>query len=252
MEHRTYRTEGQKELWYDYYTPEECARLFWPVACRIFDQGQDGVDLASIKHPLFNDTGWPLVMLIGDVSHYPLTEDERRKDDGTVEELSEIFDRDELAPLWEILKEDGGEEVILCSADNYSKTPSDAPEAAVFPPQREFVWEPSNELDCILILPHYLFDRTARWGFIGMAEEKGILGGEPEFMARYIEKAGGIADLQRRFNNCVMSRYAERPYDLSCWRYVYKMVGWPFPFDDVDYPKEKKDGFWHKLSDYLK
>ena len=209
------------------FSPNETLREFIPLRDRIFDTSDDGIGRTSGR--IFDDPSWLRVIVRGaldgsDRSHPP------RKPGVTVEEWANDDPRDQLQPLFELLVEDGIGEVIhmspYVSGENI--------DAVGVRPTR-----PGNSLSIFdtratQLQERLLFDRTGRWGFYGSEEEFGLLGGEPEFMERYIERAGGMAFIREKADKYWQMVIDENGYEARLVLYYYELAGW-------DNPPRKRD-----------
>ena len=74
-----------------------------------------------------------------------------------------------------------------------------------------------------------IFDRTGKWGLYGSVEEFGLLGGEPEFMARYIERAGGFEFIREKADVYWQGEIEEDGFEASHVPHYYELAGWDNP-----------------------
>lgn len=241
--------EGQMEVRrvcgqrYCVYTPEETESRFIPLRDRIFRADTAYGCIEEGSPPIIRNPEWPRVIIRGslfgsDLSQppsYPSRVDpEVRKE--WLEDWRNDDPRDPLQPLFDILVEDGIDEIIHMSSMDGEKVVGRHDGVYVYPIDAVGTGVSRDEVETVLRDTHamedterLLFDRTGRWGFYASWEEIGILGGEPEFMARYVEKAGGM-DLIRKKADEHWQYVLDRDDFLAPFvPQIYKLAGWENP-----------------------
>jgi hypothetical protein len=211
-----------------FYTPEETQKLFVSLRDRIFDFSRNSIQRSAER--VFLNAAWTKVIIRGALLGSDRSEPpDPRIDD--VDEWAKDDPRDELQPLFDVLAEDGVKEIIHMSS--------------IDAPVRDYKGEVIYDIDAIgtsparkdvqLVLDHtnaawdvtrLLFDHSGQWGFYGSEEEFGLLGGEPEFMKRYIERAGGWDFVRNKAD-----RYWQMVVDLDAYEapmvsHYYALAGW--------------------------
>lgn len=198
-----------------------------PICClrdKIFDAEscRSGWDAEKI----FRDGIWPRVIVRGALfgsdrsnpPHYVRPEYEFYEEE--MKEWWEDDPRDELMPLVTVLQEDQTPEIIHMFP-NFGFD-GDAVGATV--DLRGVRCSPVGGPMTTVMPERLVFDRTGRWGMYASSEEFGLLGGEPDFMRRYVEKAGGwllIRAMADKYWQIVMNngddRWVENYYKLAGW-----------------------------------
>jgi hypothetical protein len=75
-----------------------------------------------------------------------------------------------------------------------------------------------------------MFSRHGNWGLFGDVDSISILGGEPTFIDRVIELAGGEDFLKAEFDNAWIDTYAISPPPNHDWTFAcYDCIGWSVP-----------------------
>lgn len=176
-----------------HYGHEEALSLFVPIRDKIFPFESDG--LPGDHRRTFRDDSWERVIIQGALQESERTELPPLGSDPERDILDWLEDdpRDELQPLFDILLEDGVDEIIQMSLA--TDGPFDAVGAL---PHRDSVRVTVVDYEACQLLDRLMFDRTGRWGFYGSSEAFGLLGGEPAFMERYIARAGGMDFIRRK------------------------------------------------------
>lgn len=109
------------------------------------------------------------------------------------------------------------------------------PEYWVCAPSVDSVWETywaSDDLAAWELTT--LLGRDATWGLVSTYEDLSLLGGTPEFMAVYLEKAGGLEFIQDRFRFDDLSRggwssFLRGNITQEVVDRYYAMLGWEPP-----------------------
>jgi hypothetical protein len=203
-----------------YFSPDETTRDFVPLRDRIFD-AEDGV--AESKERIFSDPSWTKVIIAGALFHSDRSG------------WSAHDPRDELNPLFEVLAEDGVEEIIHMSTFVFpsrkliSREICHLVDAVGTRPRREDVMIRDWDYHALGLVNRLLFDRSGRWGFYGSDEMFGLLGGSPEFMARYVAKAGGWAFIREKADWYWQSVLDYNSYEAPFVSHYYELAGWDNP-----------------------
>lgn len=207
------------------YTPAETAELFVPLRDRIFDMSGGGLDWNSQR--IFNDDSWVKVIIRGGVYQSDRSGPRRPYEVyETLEDWKLDDPRDELRPLFDLMIEDDIFETIIMTP--YVHDEGD--EAAVTRPTSAAVrgWL-SDLARSILIEERILFDQTGRWGMYGMDDMFGLLGGEQEFMERFIARSGGMAFIREKADYFWQSVIDHMKDEVKWVPHYYKLAGWDNP-----------------------
>lgn len=148
--------------------------------------------------------------------------------------------RDELLPLLQTLYDDGVDEIIhACGAfvdgdDDFVGTPVNTKGL------RCMLWSgyledrlgeafQDSRLFFVTDTDRIIFDRTGRWGMYASCEEFGLLGGEPEFIARYVEKASGWDLIRERADEYWQMVVDVDAFEADWVEQYYMLAGWDNP-----------------------
>jgi hypothetical protein len=209
------------------FTPEETKAKFSPLRDRIFDMSEGYVSRDSKR--VFNDDSWIKVIIRGSLVGADRT-DEANIPAGNDEDLlawAKDDPRNELQPLLDLLVEDGIGEVIHMYPDT-GETGDDA-----ITTRPSFLAVRSQYDDCgsfaARLQERLLFDETGRWGFFASEEEFGLLGGEPAFMERYVERVGGMKFIREKADAYWQAVLDENGYEANCVANYYRLAGWDNP-----------------------
>jgi len=215
-----------------HYSPEEAARDFVPLRDRIF-YVSGGVD--PILDRIFRDPTWTRVIIQGALmfsnrSPQPDPHDSTRL-------WSDPDDpRDELQPLFDILAEDGIDEVIHMSPYTEPSRKATDPEliegavdAAGTEPTSACTRTQDNMSNATFLQERLLFDRTGRWGLFASWEMFGLLGGEPGFMTRFVEKSGGWGFIRKKADVYWQTVIDSNGYEAPHVPHYYALAGWNNP-----------------------
>lgn len=195
---------------------------FLSLRARIFDVSGKGV--GRISERIFRDESWVRVIVRGAL----MGSDRSRYTRERAEELDalEFFDpRDELQPIFDILAEDGVDEIIHMRP--WGK--DEEQDAVITRPARSVLNFLEREAFAMCDTDRLVFDRTGRWGFYGSVEEFGLIGGEPELMDRYVEKAGGMAFIREKADIYWQAELDEDGWEADDVSHYYKLAGWDNP-----------------------
>lgn len=201
------------------YDEDETKELFAPLRDRIFDSSEGGISF--VAGPVFRQDHWIKVIIRGGL-HGSNRAEVPTEPYSDLAEWARDDPRDELGPLLEILVEDGVLELIQMSPHT-STPPIDAVTVRPTRSALKYSWFCA---EAIKLHERLVFDRTGRWGLYASEEEFGLLGGEPEFMARYIERAGGMDFIREKADDFWQhvldfdgfeARYVSRYYALAGW-----------------------------------
>lgn len=213
-----------------FFTPKEARERFIPLRNRIFDISGGGVRHDSER--VFREESWIKVIIRGSLIDSDRTDISREPPKGDEELLEWAKDdpRSELQPLLDLLVEDGIGEVIHM----HPGCTNPAEDAITTRPTYRAIRSQYHETYAACLQERLLFDETGRWGFYASEEEFGLLGGEPAFMERYIERVGGMEFIREKAD-----AYWQRVLDVNGFEArsvanYYRLAGW-------DNPPKKKD-----------
>lgn len=208
-----------------YKTSEQLAPLM-QIRDKIFDPVTRYIRLDDDR--ILRDLGWTKVIIRGSIfgsdrsKPHPILADLDywRNDDP----------RDELAPLVQILQEDSVEEIIHMSVsfDQIEDT------LALGSPVNLSDMRDLPNIDLrygflVTDMTRLIFDRTGRWGMYASPEEFGLLAGEPEFMERYVEKAGGWDFIREKADKYWQMVVDEEGVEARWVENYYRLAGWDNP-----------------------
>ena len=208
------------------YALEETREMLLPLRDSVFCAA---AGIGPLNDRIFVDDAWAKVLVRGalwqsDRSQPPQTLGV------TVEEWALDDPRDELHPLFEMLVEDGIDEVFHMSPW-VSQTRLDAIGTR---PTRCACSYYSRDVFAGFVQERLLFDRTGRWGFYGSEEMFGLLGGEPEFIERYIARCGGMEFIREKADKYWQLVIDEKDFEAKFVPLYYELAGW-------DNPPRKRD-----------
>ena len=213
-----------------FFTPEETRKIFVPLRDRIFEGLGGGVGRDSER--VFQDDSWIRVIIRGSLEDSDRREVPRKPwtDDKELLEWAKDDPRSELQPLLDLLAEDGIGEVIHMFPGTIDKE-NDAltTRPTYFAISSRFDGSYATQLQ-----ERLLFDETGRWGFFASEEEFGLLGGEPAFMERYIERVGGMEFIREKADAYWQRVLDANGFEARSVANYYKLTGW-------DNPPTKKD-----------
>jgi len=210
-----------------FYTAEETKEKFSPVRDRIFDMSKGFVNWYSER--IFNDDAWIKVIIRGSLVGSDRTDAALRPayDDKELLEWAKDDPRNELQPLLDLLVEDGIGEVIHMYP-GMSDTGDDAiTTRPSFLAVRSQYDRGGSFAACLQ--ERLLFDETGRWGFYASEEEFGLLGGEPSFMERYVERVGGMEFIREKADAYWQLVLDENGFEARSVANYYKLAGWDNP-----------------------
>ena len=219
--------------WYSY---EEAKDLLAPLRNQIFDIGTGLVRHG--KGSIFLPDGWMKIIIRGALFY----SDRSKPPDDILENDEELLcwarddPRDELLPLLELLVEDGIGEVIQMSpwtSGTSADAVTTAPTASAV--RSTHFWGGVEE--CTEVPERLLFDSTGRWGFYASEEQFGLLGGEPEFMNRYIDRVGGMEFIRQKADLYWQAEIENNGFEAQEVPLYYKSADW----DDPPQPKSSSD-----------
>ena len=208
-----------------YKTPEELAPLM-RIRDRIFDPDTDYIRIDDGR--ILHDLGWTKIIIRGSILGSDRSKFEPYWDD--IDSWRNDDPRDELEPLLQILQEDSVEEIIHMSVsfepveDTLAVgSPLNATDMRSLP----YVELPSGFL--VTDITRLMFDRTGRWGMYASSEEFGLLAGEPAFMDRYSEKAGGMKFIREKADRYWQAVIDSDAFEAQWVDHYYKLAGWDNP-----------------------
>lgn len=225
------------------YSAEETQQEFVPIRDRIFFTDDGGFDFENSSRHIFRDVTWPRVIIRGGLVGSDRTVPPF--DSGTEDPIEQRLlaewraddPRDELQPLFDLLVELGVPEIVQMSPDLtgestffYNEGKPTAPDAVTCAPVRDLLFKHLPNTFAAWDTTRLIFDRTGRWGYYSSAEEFGLIGGDEDFIARYIEKAGGMNFVRERadvFWNRVLNN-PDHFESVKVARY-YELAGWGSP-----------------------
>lgn len=208
------------------YAPNEARELFVPLRDGIFDSA---FGLRPLSDRIFVDDSWVKVLIRGGLWQSDRSRPSRQPG-MTIEEWAHDDPRDELHPLFEMLVEDGIDEVIHMSPWT-SQADTDA---VVTRPTRRACNYYARDVDAVAVQDRLLFDRTGRWGLYGSEEMFGLLGGELEFMERYIARCGGMEFIRKKADDYWQLAIDEKDFEAKFVPHYYELAIW-------DNPPKKRD-----------
>ena len=196
------------------FTDAEFEAQFGTLHDRIFRRSKWGTVFHEGPFPAgFVNPDWQVVLLRSGISSA-----------GYIPEIGEKYDPnfpDEYEIFLDVLAEKGVEEVVVASS-----------RAEIDPGVLAFACRPDIDtvrecFDACNVRVEWLsmFDRSGSWGLFSVYDNYGVLGGAPEIMEPYIEKAGGLATIKRRFSEWAES-YPEGEWLGSELRRLYDLAGW--------------------------
>lgn len=216
---------------FTYYDTNETRQEFVPLRDRIFDIGKEGV--SRVSKSIFCDAVWPRIIIRGALMHSNRAPRPDPLFEGRL--LAHEDDpRDELQPLFDVLTEDGVKEIIHMAPyvsplmNPLGEVRFDV-DAVGLPPTAEGSRVVDRKTHAIVLQERLLFDRSARWGFFGSDEMFGLLGGEPDFISRYVQKAGGWEFIRRAADAYWQSVVDDDGFEAPMVAHYYELAGW----DDV-------------------
>jgi hypothetical protein len=215
------------------YSAEEANTVFVPIRNRIF--GTPGGGTHYSNNEIFADESWTEVIIRGALKGCDRTMQpcSRSRNDDEFLAWAKDDPRNELLPLLEILVEDGIDEIIHMSPYwKYPLSPSEFQEdddAVTTRPTYTAICACRYDTITTLVQERLVFDRSGRWGFYGSEETFGLLGGEPEFMKRYIERAGGIEFIRNKADKYWQLAIDEDDYEANSVSHYYALAGWDNP-----------------------
>jgi hypothetical protein len=227
-----------KELVFDegrfrYYSPEETARDFAPLRDRIFYFS--GGEISCVSERIFRDATWIKVIIQGGLM---FSDRSPRPDphDPSVMVSDPDDPRDELQPLFETLAEDGIDEIIHMSPYAGSLEVDTAQGSIVLPdvavgtdPNGKCTRTQDSMSNATFFQKRLLFDGTGRWGLYASWEMFGLLGGEPAFMARFVEKSGGWDFIRRKADAYWKKEVDRKGHEAALVPHYYALAGWDNP-----------------------
>ena len=213
---------------FKFYDPDEVKREFVPLRDRIFDTAGGGVSERAPKIFLIGD--WIKVIVRGSLIGSNRSQPPKEPDE-SVEDWMSDDPRDELQPLFDILFEDGIDEVLHMTPH----VTADLIDTVGTRPTQARTWQRFSHSTAFRDDDRLLFDRTGRWGFYASVEEFGLLGGEPGFMSRYIEKVGGMNFIREKADDFWQYVLDENDWEAPLVGHYYELAGW-------DNPPQKKTG----------
>lgn len=205
-----------------FFTPEETREKFIPLRDRIFDTSGGGIGRDSKR--VFQEDSWVKVIIRGSLEGSDRTDisSEPLKDDAAMLEWAKDHPRSELQPLLELLVEDGIGEVIHMYPDFVYP----GNDAIITRPTYRAIRSHYHGIYAASLQERLLFDETGRWGFYGSEEEFGLLGGEPAFMERYIERVGGMEFIREKADAYWQLILDANGFEAPCVANYYKLAGW--------------------------
>ena len=178
---------------------------------RCFDYGSvfdDGFFPSGFTNP-----DWQIVLLCSGICFAGCDIEDGEEYDPNFPDEYEIF--------LDVLAEKGVEEVVVASS-----------RAEIDPGVLAFACRPDIDtvrecFDACNVRVEWLsmFDRSGSWGLFSVYDNYGVLGGASEIMESYIEKAGGLETIKRRFSEWAES-YPEGEWLGSELRRLYDLAGW--------------------------
>jgi hypothetical protein len=207
------------------YSPEETVENFVPLRDRIFYAAGGGVGRDSDR--VFQNDTWIKVIIRGSLEDSNRTDSALRPahDDEELLQWAKDDPRDELQPLLDLLVEDGIGEVIHM----YPGTIDKENDALTTRPTNVAIRSRYEGSYATQLQERLLFDETGRWGFFASEEEFGLLGGEPTFMERYIERVGGVEFIREKADAYWRAVLDENGYEADCVANYYRLAGWNDP-----------------------
>ncbi len=213
-----------------FFTPEETRNKFVSLRDCIFDISGGGVGRDSER--VFKHDWWIKVIIRGSLIDSDRTDISRDPPKGDAEllEWAQEDPRSELQPLLDLLVEDGIGEVIHMFPGTIDKEN----DAITTRPTYLAISSVYHETYAASLPERLLFDETGRWGFFASEEDFGLLGGEPAFMERYIERVGGMEFIRENADAYWQLVLDENGFEARSVANYYKLAGW-------DNPPVKKD-----------
>jgi len=207
------------------FSPKETRIRFVPLRDHIFDVSRGGVDRDSER--IFRDKSWVKVIIRGSLEDSNRSEVPRAPwtDDNQLLEWAKDDPRSELQPLLDLLVEDGIGEVIHM----YPGTIDEKNDALTTRPTYYAISSRFDGSFATQLQERLLFDETGRWGFYASEEEFGLLGGEPAFMERYIERVGGMGFIREKANAYWQLVLDENGFEARSVENYYKLADWDNP-----------------------
>jgi len=197
-------------------TKAEFEAQFGALHDRIFRRFDDGVAFDNGFFPSgFVNPDWQVVLLCDRIGFAACD-----IEDG--EERNPDFPN-EYEILLDVLAGKGVQEVVVTSARTMTLEMS----SFVCRPDIDTVREGFVACD-VWCTELSIFDRTGLWGLFSHFDNYGVLGGAPEIMEPYIEKAGGLETIKHRFKAWAESQ-SEGEWLEPELRKIYDLAGW----DDV-------------------
>ncbi|MDA0651789.1 MAG: hypothetical protein O3C49_00745, partial [Proteobacteria bacterium] len=203
---------------------------FVPLRNRIFDISGGGVGRESER--VFREESWIKVIIRGSLVGSNRTDISwgSPMNDKELLEWAKDDPRSELQPLLDLLVEDDISGIIHM----YPTCLNPENDAVTTRPTYPAITSTYHETYATRLQERLLFDETGRWGFFASEEEFGLLGGEPTFMERYIERVGGMEFIREKAD-----AYWQRVLDVNGFEArsvanYYRLAGW-------DNPPTKKD-----------
>jgi hypothetical protein len=208
---------------YVIHEPQEARWEGFPaLRAQIFDLS-DGV-VSERKPSIFRDESWTRIIVQGSVLFSDASHESREE----AEELDalEFYDpRDQLQLLFDVLIEDGIDEIIHMRPYGEDREQ----DAVITRPTRNVLDILEREAFAMFDLDRLLFDRTGKWGFYGGVEMFGLLGGEPGLMERYIDRAGGMEHIRKMADTYWQDEVDTDGWEANLVPNYYRLAGWDNP-----------------------
>lgn len=229
------KIEYSRYSYYRIFDATETEQLFVPIVNKVFVPDNHPNSLSGPKpfgSEIFNNPNWKIVGFAGSAWYGYIRSIPRNIPAQSVQLDRETGLWDLLRPLYMTLVERGVDEVIHMNpfelldgkgrGSNGAITTLPRTEGAsrtLFPEGPVGIFG----LGCII-------SREGDWGLIGHEDSVTIVGGEPEFMDRVIELAGGEDFLRAEFDEFWIDRYVMSAPLSHDWTFAcYDCIGWPVP-----------------------
>jgi hypothetical protein len=229
------KIEYSRYSYHRIFDAAETEQLFVPIVDKVFVPDDHPNSLAGPRpfgSEIFNNADWKIIGLAGDPWYGYVNSSPRALPETCVQVDRETGHWDTLRPLYMALVERGIDEVIHMNpfelldgggrGSNGAITHlpiTEGASRALFPEGPAGIFG----LGCMI-------SRDGDWGLIADEDSVSILGGEPEFMDRVIELAGGEDFLRAEFDEFWIDRYVMSAPLSHDWTFAcYDCIGWPVP-----------------------
>jgi hypothetical protein len=191
-------------------TPAEFESVWLPIRRRIFGEPLpcELLDTPFERRPDWKYVPIPEAPVWLNFVYYPEGTDERY---------------DDYAPLVAALHSLGESEIFASGGYN-----PPAFKEFCLPVDRQAIFDVSH----FLAFRYAMFGRTGKWGLAATMDGASYIGGEPEFMAAFLDHAGGIDTVRKRFEDYHTSGSWSLSYEecyLPAVEEFYAQFGWTNP-----------------------